>query len=152
MFFVKGQTATEYIILLSMVLILALIGVGLMQLIPAMNGGSKDKATTIGLQSKPVGITAYGISNANTTLALKNNGNSPISIINITVHNISFGSSTFPLVLYPGDVSVIATTRLRIAPSTSYYYALNITYIQESSGVTMTQRDILSGTSGLTMQ
>ena len=54
----RAQTATEYLIILSVVIIIALIVVGILGGIPDIGSSTGAKADLLALQTEQVGVTA----------------------------------------------------------------------------------------------
>jgi hypothetical protein len=81
----KAQTATEYLIILAVVIIIALIVVGVMGGIPELGGGASEAAAKAALASQKVGVTSYAISDYDTVLTIKNNNLNTIRIDAIAI-------------------------------------------------------------------
>ncbi|MFT4310519.1 MAG: hypothetical protein ACMXYC_02715 [Candidatus Woesearchaeota archaeon] len=81
----RAQTATEYLIILAVVIIIALIVVGVLGGIPGIGGGSADSLTHLSWQTNnQVGIPSLSINTlGNVTMTLKNNRANNIRIENI---------------------------------------------------------------------
>jgi uncharacterized protein (UPF0333 family) len=95
----KAQTATEYMIILAVVIIIALIVVGVLGGIPGLGTGAGGRASASYWATAPIGITSYAAA-ANATgtytpvkLLIKNNNNEPIIITSI---NMSTTGQTIP--------------------------------------------------------
>ncbi|MFW5746186.1 MAG: hypothetical protein ACOCWQ_01395 [Nanoarchaeota archaeon] len=86
----KAQTATEYLIILAVVIIIALIVVGVMGGIPGIGGSSSGHAKSAYWSTAKVGIdTASLVAGSNDTLILRNNMPNSIKI-----KGLLFGETT----------------------------------------------------------
>ena len=117
--FLRGQGATEYLVLLAVVLIIALISVALLGFFPGMAQDSKmtqskmywSSATPISIVE--VGARTYSPSDGNFTAVyfrIRNNGNYPITITKILAGNTSISyawtGSWNPQALLSGRVNL----------------------------------------------
>ena len=77
----KAQTATEYMIILAVVIIIALIVVGVLGGIPGIGGGAGSRALDAYWSTAPIGVVSAAAAVPNETrLIIKNNLNDPIMI------------------------------------------------------------------------
>lgn len=84
--FKKGQTATEYLIILAVVIIIALIVIGALGGIPGIGRGATSRASASYWNSADVAITSYAITESDAvTLNMRNNLKNTIILNNITV-------------------------------------------------------------------
>lgn len=82
----KSQTATEYLIILAVVIVIALIVVGVLGGIPSIGGGSKANAQKLILKNEIVGVDNYYVNETDAKLKIKNNNpDSTLRINNITI-------------------------------------------------------------------
>ncbi|MGM5485521.1 MAG: hypothetical protein ACQEP1_06650, partial [Nanobdellota archaeon] len=84
----RAQTATEYMVILSVVIIIALITINTFTSVSLIGGGSGDKADDAGLQTGKVGImdSALG-SSGSQKIIIRNNQAEEISVINMSLEN-----------------------------------------------------------------
>ena len=149
----KAQAATEYLIILAVVIIIALIVIGVMGGIPGMGTTNRIKVSEHYWASQPVGIDSYAVlSNGYYTFVLKNNEKKTLIIDKIEIANAKFPSGT---TILSGILPLGGTLTLRAysgAPGCSlatppfcrmdatnlcvygkqYAYAFNISYKDES--------------------
>jgi len=83
----KAQGATEYLIILAVVIIIALIVVGVMGGIPGIGGGGRSKAIQAYWSSTDVAIDSASLSAASDllTLKLRNNQRNAVTVTNVDV-------------------------------------------------------------------
>jgi hypothetical protein len=98
----RGQTATEYLIILAVVIIIALIVVATMGGIPGIGGGVSEQTARAALKTLPIGITDYTFYSFPAKLTIKNNQLDVIEVsrlkidtrdCNITAFNLAAGAS-----------------------------------------------------------
>ena len=123
-----GQGATEYLVLLAVVLIVALVSVALLGFFPGMASDAQlTQSKTYWSSASPIAITelaAWGTNNAPTGrglmyMRLRNNGNYPITITKI----IGTNSTNYISRLFRCDTSAIdnLSSVLAIAPGEETY-------------------------------
>ncbi len=119
----KAQTATEYMIILAVVIIIALIVVGVMGGIPGIGTGARSRASAAYWKTSQIAITSYAAHVGDTvTLNIRNNMADPIIInyvnmsdngahpatVALTQENITLGPGTEKTwtgtVNTPGDI------------------------------------------------
>lgn len=82
----KAQMTVEYIVLLSIVLLLALIVVSVLGLVPSFSEAlGSDESNYLYLQSLEVGITDYAVFQDQLWLKLKNNNAGVIEVRNVSI-------------------------------------------------------------------
>jgi len=128
----KAQGATEYLIILAVVIIIALIVVGVMGGIPGIGGGSKSSALDAYWATLDVAIDSAALAGTTATLNLRNNQRNAI-----TVDSVMLGSNSASpaLTLNSGQTgSVSLTLASACAAGTSYSYNVSIGYTDNSNG------------------
>lgn len=102
----KSQTATEYLIILAVVIAIAIIVIGALGGIPGISGGAKQGASDAALKSGKIGITNYAIFPNIIKMGITNNNPNTISLINLSLDNTdcSFSGATQ---LNPGTTKTI---------------------------------------------
>ena len=81
----KGQTATEYLIILAVVIIIALIVVGVMGGIPGMGGGARSKTSQAYWSTATLAIPSSVIRTNDATFNIQNNAGKDITVTEITI-------------------------------------------------------------------
>lgn len=96
----KGQGATEYLIILAVVIIIALIVVGVLGGIPGIGKSSSKQASQAYWGSTDIAIPDYYVSAATDvfTMNLRNNLDTSIRVQNVSIAGTINASSTFTLV------------------------------------------------------
>jgi len=135
----KGQGATEYLIILAVIIVIALVVVGVMGWFPGLSGGITEQQSKAYWQStSPLALSDWHITASNGTFVVQNNSADKIQLTDITVDgtalgladaNISAGASTTTA----ADVDVTCTTEQ------TYNYEVKISY------------DVVGGITGKTL-
>jgi hypothetical protein len=133
----KGQTATEYLIILAVVIIIALIVVGVMGGIPGMGGGSKQKTSAAYWTTAKIGIASAAINPTGVTLNIKNNNPS-----SVTLNSISLGATSLaitPRTLTAGETATFTSGAVTCtAGSFSHTVSMNYTDVATGSSYIFT--------------
>ena len=99
----KSQTATEYLIILAVVIVIALIVVSVMGGIPSIGGGASNNAKLLSLGSEKAGIVKVLSTEDGLKLKVKNNHDSSMRLEAIYVNNLPCVSSDLPKILKLGE-------------------------------------------------
>src|SRR3989338_920018 len=130
MFSMKGQGATEYLVLLAVVLMIALVSIALLGFFPGLAGDAKKtQSDSYWKSSRPFGILEHSQSGATLSLLVQNNDPDLRTITNISA-GIGF-NSTSSIAINGGEKRTINILNASTSACTSglvYEYNLNITY------------------------
>lgn len=85
MFHKRAQTATEYLIILAVVIAIALIVVGVLGGIPSIGGGISENTAKMNLASAKVAVVNYAISDMDTKLKVQNSNPESTKVNSITI-------------------------------------------------------------------
>ncbi len=98
MIFRKSQTATEYLVITAVVIIIALIVVGVLGGIPGLGSGVSDQQKTLELQVEKVASSSIAVTDLGTTLTLSNNHESSMRIEQVWIDGLPCATTdiTFP--------------------------------------------------------
>ena len=103
----KAQTATEYMLILAIVIIIALIVAGILGQFPVMGGSARNRGSSAYWKSAEIGIVSHSISTSNTTegvyLEIQNNQPNNIRVTNVTIGNEPVVNRTEFVVLNSGE-------------------------------------------------
>jgi len=97
----KGQAAVEYLIILAVVIIIALVVVGVLGGFPSLTRGVNEKESALYWQGAEIAIQKYyftaatPLTGANSTLTLRNNKNFDVSLDLIGGLQMTKGDGTF---------------------------------------------------------
>ena len=142
--FKKAQAATEYLIILAVVIIIALIVIGVMGGIPGLGTSGKSKVSESYWGSQSVGLDAYAVdSTGNFRVTMRNNGRNTISVSRVEIGasgaNGYWNGGGTAVSIPSGSTATVAATAIQVTADRctlgrSYSYTANITYTDSSSG------------------
>ena len=137
----RGQAATEYLIILAVVVIIALIVVGVLGGFQGLSGGITRQQSEVYWSSiADVGVLPnYKISPAIAELTIKNNRPFPIKISNVLIEGsgtISPAGVTIP----PGLTANVNVSGHSCIIQEQYTYNVQIVYVDPSTGRQFTFR------------
>ena len=126
MSFKKSQTATEYLIILAVVIIIALIVVGVLGGIPGIGKGASARASAAYWRSADVAITDFAISASGTdTVIIKSNLRNTITVNDLIVNSVDLASgetlSSGASRTYTGSIAACTADQ-------TFSYTVSITY------------------------
>ena len=132
----KGQTAVEYLIILAVVIIIALIVVGVLGGIPGIGRGSGEKASKLFWSQTPVGIDNYAISASGTdTVIVRNNLDTKVTLTTFSVNSVNVANSN---VLNPGDSVTLTGAIAACTSGDAFSYSVSMTYNDTETGASYT--------------
>lgn len=132
-FSTKAQGSTEYLIILAVVIIIALIVVGVLGGIPGIGRTGTQRASASFWLSQDIGITSYSVkSNGQVTFNLKNNLRNSATVTAVTLGGQAVGSGN--LSLSTGSTgSRTGSTSLSCTAGKPFTYAVNISYTDDAT-------------------
>lgn len=134
-----AQAATEYLIVLAVVIIIALAVIDFMGGIPGIGAGARDKASAAYWGSTDIAIPAFANSATDgITLSLKNNMRGAITITEVKV-GTSADLAASDITLAPGKTSSVSGTIIPTCTAgQSFSYDVSITYTDSATGKSYT--------------
>lgn len=130
----KGQTATEYLIILAVVIIIALIVIGVLGRIPSLGGGASSGAVSGYWSTAKIAVPNHAVTpDGNVTITLVNNMQGTIRIDNVTITDTNGQTNyTSPSrILSPGEsTQVVVHTVSSANPGERFTYNLAIVYTE----------------------
>ncbi|MGM5484010.1 MAG: DUF1566 domain-containing protein [Nanobdellota archaeon] len=106
----KTQTATEYLIILAVVIVIALIVVGVLGGIPSIGGGAGKSASNAEMLTADIGITNYHVNSTNALIIIRNNKARIVNVDSVSIDGWvcnSHNSDNLPKTLSPGESKTI---------------------------------------------
>lgn len=125
--YISGQGASEYLIILAVVLIVALVAIALLGAFPAMGGDARITETRQYWNSqRPFSILSYAQSGATLTLTLRNTDSNLLTITNVTVGNVT-GAYPSGLTFNGGAAKTISLSPFRNCSAGDYdFFEYNV--------------------------
>ena len=103
----RGQTATEYIIVVAVVLVISLVGAAILGSLPSIGSESDERVERSSYLTKEVAIDTYGVESDSSTFVIRNNYPRKIQVSDASVEGINCNSSNLPVTLKPGQKFVL---------------------------------------------
>lgn len=126
----KAQTATEYLIILAVVIIIALIVIGVLGGIPGIGSGIRSGADTTYWRTASIGVESIVVKeDGNGSITLKNNFPDNIRVINISLKDGAFNETNRTLGVSGSFTWMLSDSRLEGTPGDTFTYGLEIEYI-----------------------
>lgn len=145
--FKKGQTATEYLIILAVVIVIALIVVGVLGGIPSIGGGAKSNSVNSYWKTAKIGVdsSVVRVSGSQTVINLTFRNNQPgtIKITAVTATDSSglTNTTTADSIVPAGGTSDsydMTIDNTGLSATANYAYDLSIAYTDVDTSATYT--------------
>jgi hypothetical protein len=136
----KAQGATEYMIILAIVIVIALIVAAILGVLPGIGGETRSRSGTAYWDSAEVGVVSYSIANDadadNAYVQLRNNLPESITITHLSFDGENISTDSTPI--KPGDTAEFSAADVGnpCAARGDFSVNINITYTKASSGDT----------------
>ena len=122
----KAQTATEYLIILAVVIIISLIVVGVLGGIPGIGKGATSRASAAYWRSADIAITDFAISaSGSDTVIIKNNLRNAITINDFIINGVDLASGE---VVSSGASKTYTGSVASCSAGQTFSYAVNTFY------------------------
>jgi len=122
----KAQGATEYLIILAVVIIIGLIVIGILRNVPASGAAAKERASKAYWEGADVGVTDFAIDGSGIVLFIRNNFARDVEITNIKFDTTSV--YTTDTVFRPGEIKKLTSTAITCTGGNTYSYEVSIDY------------------------
>jgi hypothetical protein len=136
--FRKGQAATEYLIILAVVIVIALVVLVAMGKFPGIGRSTVGRSSAAYWSTQDIAITDYAVATAAgvDTFVVKNNMRNAVKITTFSIGGQNL--STADVTLGPGGSAIFSDTLLDCAAGQSYVYSVNIIYVDQSTNASYT--------------
>ncbi|MEM3030472.1 MAG: class III signal peptide-containing protein [Candidatus Micrarchaeia archaeon] len=129
----RGQGSTEYLVLLAVALIIALVVIGLLGWFPGLAGGAREtQSKAYWKGANPFGIIEYKINGTSVSLALRNNEDAKLTVTDVELDGGSLNVSDTD---FRGGEEKLVTGTLATScgsPGTAFEYNVTIIYNSRS--------------------
>ena len=133
----KGQAATEYLIVLAVVVIIALIVVAITGGIPGIGKGAQGRSSAAYWATADMAITDYGVSAASDdVVTIKNNMRNPVDVTAVSVNGVDLEASTSTLGV--GGTKTYTGAVAACTAGQAYSYTVSITFTDTKTGLATT--------------
>jgi len=124
----KGQGTTEYIIILAVIIVIALIVVGVMGWMPGLSTGITEQQSRAYWQSTaPISLTDWKIDTAGSSFTFRNMSSDKITVQDMNIDGVTVGLTDTPSIAAGGSKTVTATHTCS-GVGEAYQYDVNIGY------------------------
>ena len=129
----KGQGATEYLVLLAVVLIVAMVAIALLGFFPGMSyDAKKSEADSYWQSARPFEIRQHAQAGDNLTLVVSNVASDQLELTNLSVAGGGAVGSVDPSLYLSGgqtaSISLLGMNASCPSSGTVYEYSINFTY------------------------
>lgn len=118
-----GHSAVEYIIILAVVVVVAVIGSMLL-----FSGPDVDGVANSELFSSEVGTMSYSVSQDSASVVLRNNHQETIRIDTVSINDIACDSADLPVTLFRNEKKTITCSNINASGEVQYSYSYEIVY------------------------
>lgn len=124
----KGQGTTEYLIILAVIIVVALVVAGIMGFFPGLGTGISESQSKAYWQStSPLAITQYDISSTDADFVFRNQTTDKVNITNVTLDGVSIGTITDANIVAGSQVTVSGLS-VTCTTGEPYQYDVVVTY------------------------
>ncbi len=124
----RAQAATEYLIILAIVIVIALVVVGAMGGVPGLGASTSARASASYWQQADIGITASYFNTTYGSVVIKNNMPYKISLTALSVGS-DYASANLPLAIKPGATKTVTFDNgTALTSGNEVLYAVTATY------------------------
>lgn len=125
----RGQGTTEYIVILAVIIVIALVVVGVMSWMPGLSTGITEQQSRAYWQSAaPVAVVDWKFSTtaSDATFSIRNMSTDKITITGIVIDGASAGIDSAGLAA--GETRILSGSRACTGAGTTYQFDVNIEY------------------------
>lgn len=141
----RSQTATEYLIILAVVIIIGLIVVAALGGIPGIGSGTGSRGDSAELATLPVGVSSHSMGSNYATVQIRNN--EPVTV---RVETVTVGPNTCtlnpPVILLPGESQLVGCEGTESFGPQGARYEHDLTMNYTIEGISFSSTGVLTGT------
>ncbi|OIO64286.1 hypothetical protein COY28_02990 [Candidatus Woesearchaeota archaeon CG_4_10_14_0_2_um_filter_57_5] len=130
----KAQGATEYLVILAVVIIIALVVVGAMGGIPGIGSGAKARASKAYWQAADLAIPAYALSAGSDLLNVTVRNNFPGSVSGLTISVGGTSLTCESTSLAAGASTKCSASKTCASAGDAFSYEVSMTYTDTATG------------------
>jgi len=130
----KGQASTEYLVILAVVIIVALVVVAVLGGFIDIGRGAGEQASKSYWRTADIGLVDWTIAGTSGTFVIRNNQDYQVRLTNISVGNSTLTPPTG--ILAPGATATVSGTTPTCASGDAYAYTVSVTYDNTEHGIT----------------
>ncbi len=123
----KGQGTTEYLIILAVIIVVALVVVGVMGWFPGIAGGiTEQQSKAYWSSAAPLAITQWNVDGTNADLVIRNNTTDKIEVLSVTLDGTAVGLTDANVTA--GSQATFTGVGVTCTQADNYSYEVVITY------------------------
>ncbi|MEE9525831.1 MAG: hypothetical protein V3V78_04470 [Candidatus Woesearchaeota archaeon] len=135
----KAQGATEYMIILAVVIIIALLAIIVMKGIPSIGKAGAERSSAAFWETADIGFTAYAVDSSGVTLHLRNNFKNTITITKIELSDERLTTSpSLPETLSAGEERILTSDDVTCNAGNRYSYEIEVEYTDDETSADYT--------------
>ena len=135
----KAQGATEYMIVLAVVIIIALLVIIVMRGIPGIGKTGAERSSAAFWETATIGFMAYAVDSSGITMNIRNNYKNTITITKIELDDESLTTSPpLPETLAAGEEKTFTSDDVTCSAGNSYSYDVEVEYTDEETNAEYT--------------
>jgi len=135
---IKGQGSTEYLVLLAMVLVVAMVAIALLGFFPGLSGDTKKAQSDTYWKgtARPIAITDTSATGTKLSLQLKNLGVETVSMAadSIYASDGTYTDSTHSAITLTAGESAAVDITMGSGCTSGKFYELNVTFTYDVTG------------------
>jgi len=135
----RAQASTEYLIILSIVIVIALVVVGAMGGIPRLGGSTSSRASASYWQQADIGISASFLNASGARIVVRNNQPFKVRIINSTLKDsegsVIYNSASSVLLKSGKTQEISLANQSSVQSSGDFNYGVSFTYLDADNGL-----------------
>jgi hypothetical protein len=138
--FRKGQAATEYLIILAVVIVIALVVVVAMGKFPGIGKSTVGRSSAAFWSTQDIAITEYAVSATTTdTFVIKNNMRNAVTLTTVLIGGTNLSTTPGSVTLGPGgSYTYTLSPGLACTAGQSFNMNVNISYTDANTGASYT--------------
>lgn len=135
----KAQGATEYMIILAVVIIIALLAIAVMQGVPSIGKSGASRSSAAFWETADIGVISYAVDASGITMNIRNNLKSMITITDIDLSDEDLTTSpSLPETLAPGEVKTLTSDDVTCSAGDRFSYDVEVKYTDEETNANYT--------------
>jgi hypothetical protein len=123
----RAQAAVEYLMILAVVIIIALVVVGVLGGFPSLTSGISEKESLAYWTTTDVGIVRNVWTATGMSMVLRNNKNFGITVTGVNIAGSANGA-VLSQTLQPGETTNLISVDTTACPGTTYTKSISVTY------------------------
>ncbi|MBW2966474.1 hypothetical protein KY342_05205 [Candidatus Woesearchaeota archaeon] len=135
----KSQGATEYMIILAVVIIIALLAILILKGVPSIGKSGAARSSAAFWETADIGFMAYAVDSSGITMNIRNNYKDTITITKIELDDESLTTSpSLPETLAAGEEKTFTSDDITCSAGNTFSYDVEVEYTDEATNADYT--------------